>query len=92
MQNGKELWISRIYFPIENPVDRVHGVWIGRHGSGPWWTEAVRTRGHSGALLACGAWVLGLTSARWRQRRRMSWTRRRRRGAHRSMSGSREVA
>jgi hypothetical protein len=24
MQNGKELWISRIHFPMENLVDRVH--------------------------------------------------------------------
>jgi hypothetical protein len=23
MQNGRELWISWIYFPMENPVDRV---------------------------------------------------------------------
>jgi hypothetical protein len=23
MQNGKELWISLIYFPMENSVDRV---------------------------------------------------------------------
>jgi hypothetical protein len=29
MQNGKELWISRIYFPMKNPVDRVYGAWTG---------------------------------------------------------------
>jgi hypothetical protein len=30
MQNGKELWISQIYFPMENLVDRVHNAWIGQ--------------------------------------------------------------
>jgi hypothetical protein len=44
MQNGKELWISQIYFSMENPMDRVHGAWIGRHGLGPPWTEAARWR------------------------------------------------
>jgi hypothetical protein len=50
MQNGKELWISQIYFPMENLMERAHDVWTAQHGSGPPWTEAVRTRGHSGGL------------------------------------------
>jgi hypothetical protein len=32
MQNGRELWISWIYFPMENLVDRVHVAWIGWRG------------------------------------------------------------
>jgi hypothetical protein len=43
MQNGKELWISRIYFPMVNPMDRVHDAWTRWHDSGP-------SRGCSGAL------------------------------------------
>jgi hypothetical protein len=41
MKNDRELWISQIYFPMENSVDRVHGAWTERRGSGPPWTEAV---------------------------------------------------
>jgi hypothetical protein len=55
MQNGKELWISLIYFAMKNPVDQVHSAWTGRRGSGPLWTEAAQTRPCSGALLAPGA-------------------------------------
>jgi hypothetical protein len=43
-------------------VDRVHGAWIGRRGSGPRWTEAARTRGRGCALPTCdtlGAMGLG---------------------------------
>jgi hypothetical protein len=33
MQNSKELWISRIYFPMENLMDRVQArglaAWLG---------------------------------------------------------------
>jgi hypothetical protein len=54
MQNGKELWISQIYFPMENLVDRVHNAWIGQHGLGPPWTEAARTKGRGGALPVRG--------------------------------------
>jgi hypothetical protein len=46
MQNGKELWISQIFFPMENLVDRFYGAWTGRRGSGPPWTEAARIEGH----------------------------------------------
>jgi hypothetical protein len=35
-------------------VDLVHHPWIGWRGSGPWWTEAERTRGRNSALLARG--------------------------------------
>jgi hypothetical protein len=56
MQNSKELWISQIYFPMENLMDRVHGAWTGRRDSGPAWT-----RGRGGALVAHGARALGLT-------------------------------
>jgi hypothetical protein len=52
MQNGRELWIYRIYFPMENLVDRVHDMWTGWHGSGLPWTEAAWTRGHGGARRA----------------------------------------
>jgi hypothetical protein len=86
MQNGKELWISRIYFPMKNPVDRVYGAWTGRRGSGPPWTEAARTKGLGGALPALGARALGLAGAHRRQWRRTSRTRQWRRGAHRSTS------
>jgi hypothetical protein len=54
MQNGKELWISHIYFAMENLMDRVHGAWTERRSSGPPWIEAARTRGRSSALVACG--------------------------------------
>jgi hypothetical protein len=54
MQNGKELWISRICFPMKNPVDRVHGAWTRRCGSGPPWNETGQTKGHDGALSARG--------------------------------------
>jgi hypothetical protein len=87
MQNGRELWISHIYFPMENPVDRVHGAWIGWRDSGPPWTEVTRTKGHGGALLARSTRALGLTNAHCRRWRTMSRTRRCRRGAHQSMSG-----
>jgi hypothetical protein len=43
-------------------VDRVHGAWTRRRGSGPPWSEAARTRGHGGALLAHGSRALGLAS------------------------------
>jgi hypothetical protein len=36
----------------------------GQRGSGPPWTEAVQTRGHSCALPTHDAWALGLTGAR----------------------------
>jgi hypothetical protein len=52
MQNGKELWISHIYFPMENLVDQMHGAWTRRRGSGPPWTEAAWPKGRSGALPA----------------------------------------
>jgi hypothetical protein len=54
MQNSKELCISQIYFPMENPMDWVNGAWTGQRGLGPPWTEAARTSGHSGALAARG--------------------------------------
>jgi hypothetical protein len=54
MQNGKELRISQIYFPMENPMDRVHVACSGLSGLGRPWTEAVRTRGRGGALVARG--------------------------------------
>jgi hypothetical protein len=44
MQNGKELWISRIYFPTENPVDRGD---VARVHRGP------RLRGQEGAAAPC---------------------------------------
>jgi hypothetical protein len=44
------------YFPMENLVDRVHGVWTGRRGLSPWWTKAAWTRGCGGALSARGCW------------------------------------
>jgi hypothetical protein len=49
MKNAKELWIYRIYFPMENPVDRVHGAWTGAT-----WLRSTVDR---------GARVLGLASA-----------------------------
>jgi hypothetical protein len=52
MQNGKELWISQIYFPMEHLMDQVHGAWTGRRGSGPPWTEVAQTKGHGYALAA----------------------------------------
>jgi hypothetical protein len=64
MQNGNELWISQIYFPMENPEDRVHGAWTRWRGLSPSWTEAARTRGRGGALPARGARALGLAGAR----------------------------
>jgi hypothetical protein len=88
MQNGKELLISQIYFPMENLMDRVHDAWTRRHGSGPPWTEVAWTRGHGGALVTCDMQALGLTGARWRWWRGTSQTRRCWRGAHRSSSGS----
>jgi hypothetical protein len=30
MQNCKELWISRIYFPMKNPMDRARATWVDR--------------------------------------------------------------
>jgi hypothetical protein len=33
MQNSKELQISQIYCPMENPMDWVHGACTGRCGS-----------------------------------------------------------
>jgi hypothetical protein len=54
MQNGKELWNSRIYFPMENLMERVHGLWTGQRGSGPPWIEAAQTRGRGGAWAAHG--------------------------------------
>jgi hypothetical protein len=64
MQNGQELWISHIYFTMENLMDRVHDVWTRQHGSAPPWTEVARTKGRGSALAACGAWVLVLAGAR----------------------------
>jgi hypothetical protein len=87
MQNGKELWISQIYFSTENPVDRVNDAWTGQHGSGP-----RRTRGRDGTLPTRGVWALGLAGAhRWWQRR-MSRERLCRRGAHQSTSDGGEAA
>jgi hypothetical protein len=91
MQNGKELWISQIYFLMENLVDRVHGTWTGRCGSSLSWTEAAQTRGRGGALPVRRARVLGLTGANRRWWWRTSRTRRCWRGAHRSMSGGEEA-
>jgi hypothetical protein len=64
MQNGKELWISQIYFPKENPVDWVHGVWTGWRGSSPSWIDKAQTGGHNGAMPAWGARSRGLVGAR----------------------------
>jgi hypothetical protein len=72
-------------------MDRVHGAWTGRRGSGPPWTEAARTRGCGGAMPAHGARELGLTGARRRRWRRTSRLRRCQRGAHWSMSGGEEA-
>jgi hypothetical protein len=72
-------------------VDRVNGAWTRQHGSGPRWTEAARTIGHSGVLLACGGRALGLVGACRRRWRRMSRMRQCRRGAHCSTRGSGEV-
>jgi hypothetical protein len=44
----------KIYFQIENPVDRVHGAWTGWCGSSPSWTEQVQTSGPGGALPVHG--------------------------------------
>jgi hypothetical protein len=75
MQNGKELWISRIYFPMENPVAQVHGAWTGWRDLSPSWTEAARTRGHGGALPVRGVRALGLTSAgQWQCRKGAHWS------------------
>jgi hypothetical protein len=63
MQNGKELWISQIYFLIKNLMDRVHDAWTGRRGLGRPWTEAARIRGCGGALVVRGSRVLGLAGA-----------------------------
>jgi hypothetical protein len=49
MQNSKELWISQIYFPMENPMDRVHDAWTRQGSSGPPWIKAT-----------CDARALGL--------------------------------
>jgi hypothetical protein len=54
MENGKEFWISQIYFPMENLMDRVHGAWTGRRGLGLPWTEAAWTRGQGGTLATRG--------------------------------------
>jgi hypothetical protein len=82
-----------IYFSIGNvTVDRVHGTWTGRRGSGPPWTEAAQTRGCSGALSVRGVRALGLGGAHRRRRRRTSRMRRCQRGAHWSMSGGEEAA
>jgi hypothetical protein len=77
---------------MKNLVDRVHGEWSGRRGSGPWWTEVAQTRWRGGALSVRGVWALGLTSAHRRRQRRMSRTRRCQRGTHGSTSGGGEAA
>jgi hypothetical protein len=55
MQNGKKLWISWIYFPLENPMDRVHGAWIRSTTCGPGGTARVhrgpRHRGQMGMVV-----------------------------------------
>jgi hypothetical protein len=81
-----------IYFSIGNAtVDRVHGTWTGRRGSGPPWTEVAQTRGCSGALSVRGVRALGLAGAHRRRWRRTSRMRRCQRGAHWSMSGGEEA-
>jgi hypothetical protein len=52
MQNSKELWISQIYFPMENPMDRVRNAWTRQGSSGPPWIKAT-----------CDARALGLAGA-----------------------------
>jgi hypothetical protein len=65
MLNGRELWISQICFPMENPVDRVHGAWIGQRGRvhrGSRWHEqkgvAAPCRRAGARACRCSPWVV----------------------------------
>jgi hypothetical protein len=74
--------LARNYFLTRNSVDLVHHLWTGQRGSGPWWTEAVHTRGRVGARAhrCLPVAVEG-----------MSWMRQFQRGPHRSTSGDGEA-
>jgi hypothetical protein len=83
MQNGKELWIPRIYFPTENLVDRAT------------WLRPTTDRGSADKRVRrrpTGVWALGLVGAHWQRRRRMGRARWCRRGAHQSTRGDGEAA
>jgi hypothetical protein len=80
MQNGKELWISWIYFPLENPVAQAARLRyiVDRGGTNK------RARRHLADMWRAGARARRCSLVAVR---RMSRARQCRRGAHRSTSG-----